>query len=142
MAKKKAVKKTARKKASRKKRATIGPGLTESASAVDAYLEAGTRATKASRRGLAPAGTKPRKPPKEFLRVPKVRATFHLSESLVDALRDAVVALAGPPARLTLAGLAEDALRKELEALKKKYNGGRPFPPRSGDLKGGRPIGS
>lgn len=98
-------------------------------------------ATRASRRGLAPAGTVPRPEPKPA-RPPKVRATFHLPKDLLEEARDAVVALSGPPVRLTLADLAENALRREVERLKKAHNKGRGFAARSGDLKGGRPIGS
>lgn len=72
----------------------------------------------------------------------KVRATFHLSEELFEAVRDAVVSLSGPPHRLTLASFAETALRRELERLTKAENKGRPFPKRESELKGGRPIGS
>jgi hypothetical protein len=35
---------------------------------------------------------------------------------------------------------AEMALQKELERLKAEHNGGKPFPQRQEDLKGGRPI--
>ena len=59
----------------------------------------------------------------------KARATFHLPESLVAEARDAVVALSGPPLRLTLAALVETALRKEIRALRKQHNEGKPFPP-------------
>ena len=95
-------------------------------------------AAKASRRGLAPAGTTP--PTKTPLRTPKERATFHLPVSLVNGLRDAVVALSGPPLRLTLAKLAEDALQEKLQELTKAHNKGKAFPPRSAELVGGRPI--
>jgi len=44
--------------------------------------------------------------------------------------------------RLTLAGVTQEALRKEIERLKKEHNQGKPFPSRAADLKGGRPIGS
>ena len=72
----------------------------------------------------------------------KVRATFHLPEDLFEAVRDAVVALSGPPDRLTLASFAEAALRQELVRLQKAKNKGRPFPKRETELRGGRPIGS
>ncbi len=72
----------------------------------------------------------------------KVRTTFILPEDLSEELRDAVVYLAGPPERMTLAALAEHALRHELERLRSKHRGGKPFPRRDADLKGGRPIGS
>lgn len=70
----------------------------------------------------------------------KVRATFHVSAELLEEARNAVVYLAGPPTRLTLADLAENALKKELERLKKAHNSGKEFPARNGELKGGRPI--
>ncbi len=78
----------------------------------------------------------------ETKRAAKVRATFHLSEDLFEAVRDAVVALSGPPHRLTLASFAEDALRHELEKLQKAEHKGKPFPKRESELRGGRPIGS
>lgn len=100
-------------------------------------------ASKASRRGLAPSGTTPRPPaPQPGYEETHVRATFHLPVGLVDELRDVVVALSGPPARLTLARLAEDAFRRELARLKKEHNRGKDFPKREGELRGGRPIGS
>jgi hypothetical protein len=55
-----------------------------------------------------------------------------------------VVALAGPPHRLTLAKLAENALRNEIERLKEKRNGrqrGKEFPQRGEQVRTGRPIG-
>ncbi len=72
----------------------------------------------------------------------KVRATIHIPENLFDEVRDAVVALSGPPDRLTLAGFAELAFRTELERLKKLHTKGRAFQKRAGELRGGRPIGS
>lgn len=73
-------------------------------------------------------------------RSPKVRATLYLPEDLLDEARDAAVFLAGHPARLTLTALAEQAFHAELQRLKLLYNGGRDFPPRDADLRGGRPI--
>ena len=72
--------------------------------------------------------------------LPKVRATLYLPGELLDEARDAAVFLAGYPVRLTLTKLAENALRAELRRLKDAHNSGREFPPRSEDLKGGRPI--
>src|SRR4051794_33201884 len=72
----------------------------------------------------------------------KVRATFHLPAELIEEVRDAVVFLSGPPNRLTLALLAENALRRELGRLKQVHNAGGNFPRREEDLRGGRPIGS
>jgi hypothetical protein len=72
--------------------------------------------------------------------VPKVRATLYLPADVLNAARNAAVHLAGYPARLTLAKLAENALRAEIARLQDKYNGGAEFPERGEDLKGGRPI--
>jgi hypothetical protein len=70
----------------------------------------------------------------------KVRATLYLPADLLDEARNAVVHLAGNPVRLTLTRLAEEALRAQLDYLKQQFNEGKEFPPRSEDLKGGRPI--
>ena len=70
----------------------------------------------------------------------KVRATLYLPRDILDEARNAVVFLAGPPARLTLTKLAEDALRAELERLKDRFNQGKEFPARDEELRGGRPI--
>ncbi len=73
----------------------------------------------------------------------KVRATFHLPEPLLNEARNTVVALSGPPHRMTLARLAEVAIRHELDRLRMDRQGrqrGREFPQREGELKGGRPI--
>ena len=72
--------------------------------------------------------------------VPKVRATLYLSSDVLDQARNAAVHLAGFPARLTLAKLADRALRAELQRLKDQFNNGQDFPPREADLQGGRPI--
>jgi hypothetical protein len=69
-----------------------------------------------------------------------VRATLYLSAEVLNEARNAAVYLAGYPARLTLTKLAEDALRRELDRLKDRYNGGADFPDRGEDLRGGRPI--
>src|SRR5215510_9073870 len=61
---------------------------------------------------------------------PKVRATLYLSADILDEARNAAVHLAGFPARLTLAKLADNALRAELQRLKAQYNHGQNFPPR------------
>jgi hypothetical protein len=75
--------------------------------------------------------------------VPQGRATFHLPANLIDDLRNAVVALSGPPHRLTMSKLAENALRHELDRLRQEQAGadtGKPFQPRSGEVTRGRPI--
>jgi hypothetical protein len=71
---------------------------------------------------------------------PKVRATLYLSADVLDAARNAAAHLAGFPARLTLTQLAENALCAELQRLQNQYNNGEKFPPRQGELRGGRPI--
>ena len=71
----------------------------------------------------------------------KVRATFHLPAELLEECRDAVIHLSGPPVRLTLAALAEEALGRELARLRRKYDAGKRFPKRQSELRGGRPIG-
>jgi len=70
----------------------------------------------------------------------KVRATLYLPADVLDEARDAAVYLAGHPVYLSLTALAENALRAELRRLKDSYNGGRDFPRRRSELKGGRPI--
>jgi hypothetical protein len=70
----------------------------------------------------------------------KVRATLYLSAELLDELRDVTVALSGPPDRLTLSDLAEGALRREVERLKRVHKKGKDFAKRTSELKGGRPI--
>ena len=77
---------------------------------------------------------------RKTIRIAKVRATLYVSEEVLEQARDAAVHLAGYPARLTLAALAENALRAELQRLKDRYNNGMDFPRRQEDLKGGRPI--
>jgi hypothetical protein len=73
-------------------------------------------------------------------RSPKIRATLYVPEDLLDEARNATVHLAGFPARLTLTKFVENAFRAELDRLKRLHNDGRDFPPRDGDLRGGRPI--
>ena len=70
----------------------------------------------------------------------KVRATLYLPMDVLDEARNAAVHLAGNPVRLTLTKLVEDALRTELGRLKDLYHDGSDFPPRAGELRGGRPI--
>ena len=72
----------------------------------------------------------------------KTRVTFLLPEDLAEEVRDAVVFLAGHPHRLTMAKLAESALRKEVETLKRLHHKGQPFPRHQEKSKGGRPVGS
>lgn len=70
----------------------------------------------------------------------KVKVPFNLPRELAEELRDAVFALSGPPHCLSLAALAEKALRAELARLRGAANEGHRFAPRSGSLKPGRRI--
>jgi hypothetical protein len=70
----------------------------------------------------------------------KARATFHISVELLDELRDVVVALSGPPDRLTLTDFAESALRREVERLRRVHLSGKAFARRTEPIRRGRPI--
>lgn len=73
----------------------------------------------------------------------KERLTISLSADLVDELRNAVVALSGPPHRLTVTRVVENALRAELGRLRNEQAGltrGEPFPQRESEVTRGRPI--
>ncbi len=70
------------------------------------------------------------------------RATFHVSRALLEEARDVVVHLSGPPTLLTMAGLVEGALRREIARLREIHMDGHSFPKRLRDPKPGRPIGS
>jgi hypothetical protein len=72
----------------------------------------------------------------------KVRGTFSLTRELLDEIRNAAFHLSGPPLRLTMASLAERALRREVDRLKQLHNFGRAFPARTADLTVRRPLGS
>ncbi len=66
--------------------------------------------------------------------VGKERLTVHLPVDLIDGVKNAVYWTPG----LTLARLAEDALRQALAALEAAR--GEPFPPRARNLTVGRPL--
>jgi hypothetical protein len=70
------------------------------------------------------------------------RASFQIPQQLLAEIRDAVIALSGPPERLTMARFAEEAFRHELERLQTGHNDGRPFPSTDGVVRVGRPVGS
>lgn len=119
-----------------KKRTAIGENP------LDGLLPA-ARASQASRKGLGQGRPADEPESVQKARGPKkTRTTFHLPDDLVGEARDTVIALSGPPVRLTLARLVEDALRAELARVKKEHNRGRPFPHYEEKLRGGRPVGS
>lgn len=64
----------------------------------------------------------------------KKRFTVHLPHDLIERARNAAYWKPG----LTLASLAEQALREYLDKLESEQ--GEPFPQREHELKGGRPI--
>jgi hypothetical protein len=70
------------------------------------------------------------------------RASFQIPQQLLADIRDAVIALSGPPERLTMARFAEEAFRHELERLQAEHNDGQPFPSTDGVVRVGRPVGS
>ena len=88
----------------------------------------------------APRNGRPAKPSRPRA-IPKTRATYHLPDDVVQAARDAAVALSGPPTRLTLSALVESALRREVARLQAAHNRGRAFPLADEPLRGGRPLG-
>ena len=70
----------------------------------------------------------------------KTKASFLIHEETLEAARDAVAFLSGPPLHLTLAELADKALRAEISRLQADHNRGKPFPARRGKVKTGRPV--
>lgn len=64
----------------------------------------------------------------------KQKLTVHLSPELADRVKNA--AYWNP--RLTIAGIAEQGIRQTIEKLEREHGG--KYPPRDGDLVGGRPI--
>ena len=67
-------------------------------------------------------------------RVIKERLTVHVPVELIDRVKNIVYWTPG----LTLARLAEEALTKEVEKREKER--GEPFPHRTEELRGGRPL--
>lgn len=68
------------------------------------------------------------------------KTTYNVRAALVEECRNAVHALGGAPVHLTLAGLVDAALRRELDRLRKTHNAGRPFDGSGEALRGGRPL--
>ena len=72
----------------------------------------------------------------------RARMNVEIPEELAAMVRDAVIALSGPPARLTLARFAEDAFRREVALLETEHHQGRPFPATDRVVRVGRPVGA
>lgn len=66
------------------------------------------------------------------------RFSLYLPSDLIERMRNAVDAMSGPPHRLTLNGLAGDALLQAVEDLEARHNDGKPFPQRPGNLRTSR----
>lgn len=106
------------------------------ANPLDALVPSVHAASKASRRGLTPAGATPRREtPAKARGVTKERYTLHLPVELMERAKNAAYWTPG----LTLAGLAEAGIRAELERIEKKHGA---FKARERELVGGRPLGS
>lgn len=89
-----------------------------------------TEPTQQAQRGERAKGTKPT----------YLRASFQVTQELLTEIRNAVIALSGPPQRLTMARFAEEAFRHELERLQTVHNDGKPFESTDGVVRVGRPI--
>src|SRR5207244_8255875 len=71
----------------------------------------------------------------------RARMNVEIPEALAAEVRDAVIALSGPPVRLTLARSAEEAFRREVARLQAEHHVGKPFPATDRVVRVGRPIG-
>ena len=73
----------------------------------------------------------------------KRQVTFNLPVDLVEEMRNAAIYFSGPPHRTSLASIAEQAIRRELDRMTKRLNGGDPIPQQEDvALRPGRPIGT
>jgi hypothetical protein len=81
----------------------------------------------------ASAVTAPASPPLKKSEMEKITTPFPVE--LIERARNAAYW-----DRLTLAGIIVDALADALDRMEKER--GEPYPPRKGDLRGGRPVGS
>ncbi len=70
----------------------------------------------------------------------KKQFTTRIPFDLDERLRNAVVALSGPPKRLTMAQATALALERFVQDLETKHNGGTPFPVRDQEPRPGRPM--
>ena len=72
----------------------------------------------------------------------RARMNVELPEDLAATVRDAVIALSGPPVRLTLARFAEEAFRREVARLQAEHHHSKSFPATDRIVRVGRPIGA
>jgi phage I-like protein len=72
----------------------------------------------------------------------KKALSTQVSAEVLDEVRSCVVALSGPPDRLTISSLVEQALRQEIQRLRIRKNRGEPFSAKHEGLRTGRPVGS
>lgn len=70
----------------------------------------------------------------------KLKFNARVPADLADAIRNCVVALSGPPHGMTIDSFTTEALRRELQRLKKELNRGDDFPARAYGPKPGRPV--
>ncbi len=63
-----------------------------------------------------------------------------VSAQVLEEVRDCIVALSGPPDRLTVSAFVENALRRELQRLSRKKNAGKRFRKRRSAVRPGRPL--
>lgn len=80
------------------------------------------------------SSTEPPSEPKRETKESKERLTVHLPLSLINRIKNVVFYTPG----LTLAEMAEQALARAVDELEAKR--GEPFPQRTKDLQGGRPM--
>ena len=74
---------------------------------------------------------------KRYLPVDQVKASVWIRPALLEQCRDAVMYVSGKTDGFSFTKLLDDALTRELRRLSVKHRGGRPFPPRQGELKRG-----
>lgn len=72
----------------------------------------------------------------------RAKLTVQLPRDVIEELRDAVVYLPSQGVQATVAGLVEQAVRRELALLRDDYRAGEPFPTRDTQPRVGRPVGS
>lgn len=68
------------------------------------------------------------------------RIAARVDAELERELRNAVLSLSGPPHFLTITDVIEAALREHLDRLRRRHNGGKPFPEWASAVKRGRPY--